>query len=177
MFKLKAIDGQLDLSTFDLKSLTNKANQTAKEIQEHNNQVAQKFVELIKDYIYKINDVMINELELPTFKSVNKHIGDWYLSNQSNGLSMTFEFGHGRGYIKIIFFCPREGEKLTYDFSGKIIVHKNWKGHCESKKFEYPLESLAQVFEVGADVIKVHIIDRDVKDHTRKLELEKMLDY
>ncbi len=53
MFTLKAINGNIDLSVFDLKDLTNKANQTAKEIQEHNNQVAQKFVELIKDYIYK----------------------------------------------------------------------------------------------------------------------------
>ena len=175
MFTLKAINGNIDLSVFDLKALTNKANQTAKEIQEHNNQVAQKFVELIKDYIYKINDVMIDELELPSFKSVNLHIGDWYLSRESNGLSMTFEFGHGRASIKINFFCPREGEKLTYDFSGKIIVWKNWKDNYA--KDVYPLESVAQVFEVGADVIKVHIIDRDVKDYTRKMELEKMLDY
>ena len=175
MFTLKAINGNIDLSVFELKDLTNKANQTAKEIQDHNNQVTEKFVELIKDYIYKINDVMIDELELPTFKSVNKHIADWYLSRESNGLSMTFEFGHGRASIKINFFCPREGEKLTYDFSGKIIVCKNWKDNYA--KDVYPLESVAQVFEVGADVFKLHIIDRDVKDHTRRSELEKMLDY
>lgn len=175
MFKLKAIDGQLDLSVFDLKSLTDKANQTAQEIQDHNNQVTQKFLELIKDYIYKINDVMIDELELPTFKSGNKHIGDWYLSRESNGLSMWFEFGHGRASIKITFFCPREGEKLTYDFSGKIIVWKNWKDNYA--KEVYPLESVAQVFEVGADVFKVHIIDRDVKDFNQQRELEKQLIY
>lgn len=175
MFLLKAVDGQLDLTTFDLKALTNKANQTAQEIQQHNMQVVEKFRQLIQDYIYKINDIVINQLELPSFKSQNKHIGDWYMSKDSNGLQMCFEFGHGRASVNIYFHCPMKGEKYTYDFSGEIIVWKYWKDNYA--KNTYPLESVAQVFEVGADVFKSHIIDRDVKDFNRKKELEAMLDY
>lgn len=177
MFKLKSIDGQLDLTMFDLKALTDKANQTAKEIENHNNQVREHFLELIKDYNYKIDDILINELNLPSFESINKHIGDWYICNGSNGLSMTFIFGHGVASISITFICPREGEKLSYDFSGTIKVYKNWKGYLGGKSFEYPLESVAQIFEVGADVFKVHIIERDVEDYARRKELQLMLDY
>jgi hypothetical protein len=176
MFLLKAVDGQLDLTTFDLKALTNKANQTAQEIEKHNQQVVDKFKELIQDYMNKINNIVIDDLELPSFGSINgKNFGYWNVLKHSDGLQSEFKFGHGRASIYIRFNAPKVGEKYTYDFKGNIRVFKNWNGNSEN--FEYPLESVAQVFEVGADVFKLHIIDRDVKDHTRRTELERQLVY
>ena len=176
MFLLKAVDGQLDLTKFDLKALTNKANQTAQEIEKHNQQVYNKFFELIQDYINKINNIVIDDLELPSFENVHrKFLGSNYILKESNGLRSSYEFGHGRASITIHFNAPKEGEKYTYDFSGKIKVYKNWND--KSINFEYPLESVAQVFEVGADVFKLHIINRNVNDHTRRRELERQLVY
>ena len=176
MFKLKAIDGQLDLTTFDLKALTNKANQTAQEIEKHNQQVVDKFMELIQDYMNKINNIVIDDLELDSFGSINgNNFGYWNILKHSDGLQSEFKFGHGRASIYIRFNAPKEGKKYTYDFKGSIRVFKHWNDKAEN--FNYPLESVGQVFEVGADVFKVHIIDRDVKDHKRKIELESQLIY
>jgi hypothetical protein len=171
MFKLKSIDGQLDLTMFDLKALTDKANQTAKEIENHNNQVREHFLELVNDYFIKINSIMIGELNLKPFVKNSSYM------SYSCGLFYNIEFGHGGASVSITFICPREGEKLSYDFSGTIKVYKNWKGYLGGKSFEYPLESVAQIFEVGADVFKVHIIQRDVEDYERRRELQLMLDY
>jgi len=176
MFKLNAIDGQLDLTTFDLKALTNKANQTAQEIEKHNQQVYDNFKELIQDYMNKINDIVIDDLELSLFGNINGSVlGYWSISKHSDGLQSEFKFGHGRASIYIRFNAPKVGDKYTYDFKGSIRVFKNWNGKAEN--FEYPLESVAQVFEVGADVFKLHIINRNVKDFNQQRELEKQLDY
>ena len=178
MFLLKAVDGQLDLTTFDLKALTNKANQTAQEIEKHNQQVVDKFKELIQDYMNKINNIVIDDLELPSFNGINGNdFGRWSILKHSDGLQSEFKFGHGRASIYIRFNAPKVGNKYTYDFKGSIRVYKNWKGYLEGKNFEYPLESVAQVFEVGADVFKIHIIDRDVKDFNQQKELERQLVY
>jgi hypothetical protein len=174
MFTLKAIDGQLDLTTFDLKALTNKANQTAQEIEKHNQQVYDKFKELIQDYMNKINDIVIDDLELISFGNINGN-GVGYILKHSDGLQSEFKFGHGRASIYIRFNAPKVGDKYTYDFKGSIRVFKNWNDKPEN--FHYPLESVGQVFEVGADAFKIHIIDRDVKDHKRKMELESQLIY
>jgi hypothetical protein len=176
MFKLKAIDGQLDLTTFDLKALTNKANQTAQEIEKHNQQVVDKFRELIQDYMNKINNIVIDDLELPSFGSINgNNFGYWNVLKHSDGLQSEFKFGHGRAGIYIRFNAPKVGEKYTYDFKGSIRVFKHWNDKAEN--FNYSLESVAQVFEVGADVFKIHIIDRDVKDFNQQRELERQLIY
>jgi hypothetical protein len=176
MFTLKAIDGQLDLTTFDLKALTNKANQTAQEIEKHNQQVVDKFKELIQDYMNKINNIVIDDLELPSFGSINgNNFGYWNVLKHSDGLQSEFKFGHGRASIYIRFNAPKEGKKYTYDFKGTIRVFKYWNDKPEN--FEYPLESVGQVFKVGADVFKVHIIDRDVKDFNQRKELERQLVY
>ena len=176
MFTLKAIDGQLYLTTFDLKALTNKANQTAQEIEKHNQQVVDKFKELIQDYMNKINDIVIDDLELPSFGNINGNAFS-YLSflKHSDGLQSEFKFGHGRAGIYIRFNAPKVGDKYTYDFKGSIRVFKHWSDKAEN--FQYPLQSVAQVFEVGADVFKIHIIDRDVKDFNQQRELERQLVY
>lgn len=176
MFTLKAIDGQLDLTTFDLKALTDKANQTAQEIEKHNQQVVDNFKELIQDYMNKINDIVIDDLELPSFGNINGNaFSYWSFLKHSDGLQSEFRFGHGRAAIYIRFNAPKVGDKYTYDFKGSIRVFKNWNG--TPKNFEYPLESVGQVFEVGADAFKIHIIDRDVKDFNQQKELEKQLIY
>jgi hypothetical protein len=176
MFTLKAIDGNLNLSGFDLSALTNKANQTAQEIEKHNQQVVDKFKELIQDYMNKINNIVIDDLELPSFDSINRNaFGFWNVLKHSDGLQSEFKFGHGRASIYIRFNAPKVGDKYTYDFKGSIRVFKYWNDKAEN--FEYPLESVAQVFEVGADVFKVHIIERDVKDYAQQRELEKQLTY
>jgi hypothetical protein len=176
MFTLKAVDGQLDLSKFDLKALTDKANQTAQEIEKHNQQVVDKFKELIQDYMNKINDIVIDDLELSSFGNINgSALGYWSIFKHCDGLQSEFKFGHGRAGIYIRFNAPKVGDKYTYDFKGSIRVFKNWNG--TPKNFEYPLESVGQVFGVGADAFKIHIIDRDVKDYARRTELESQLVY
>jgi hypothetical protein len=176
MFTLKAIDGQLDLTTFNLKALTDKANQTAQEIEKHNQQVVDKFKELIQDYMNKINDIVIDDLELPSFGNINGNaFSYWSFLKHNDGLQSEFKFGHGRAGIYIRFNAPKVGDKYTYDFKGSIRVFKHWNDKAEN--FEYPLQSVAQVFEVGADVFKIHIIDRDVKDFNQQRELERQLVY
>ena len=172
MFTLKAIDGDLNLSGFDLSALTNKANLSAQEIKHHNQQVYEKFRELVVDYMNKINDVMLDDLELPSFETGNK---EFYIYNTAMGLHIKFYFGHGRGSVHLEFKTPYEGKKLSYEFKGVISVIKHWHDKVDNQN--HNLESVAQLFEVSADVLKLHIIQRDVKDFYQQKELEKQLTY
>ncbi len=178
MYKIKAIKGNINLSVFDLEALTSKANQTSAEIKAHNIEVGKKFLELVTDYTNQIN-VIMGELRLPRFNNLqNAQRDDWFMSPcHGGGARASFDFGHGRARITIKFSSECIGEKLSYDFKGELEVYKNWLGHGNSSYEKYKLESVAQIFELGADVIKLHIIDRDVKNHTQKTELEQQLTY
>lgn len=175
MFTIKPKNSQIDLSIFDLQALTNKANETAQEIWQHNNEVYRKFADLVDDYISQIN-VYMYKLGLPDFVNTNKHIEKYFISTAS-GLYTSYEFGHGLGLVKVSFQTKQVGGKYSYDFQGEIRVSKNWKGYLQGKHYEYPLESVEQILEVGAQVFQLFIIDRDVQDFNQKVILENQLIY
>jgi hypothetical protein len=175
MFTLKPNNSKIDLSIFDLQALTNKANQNAQEIERHNLEVYRKFAFLVSDYVSQINKYMY-KLGLSHFVNVNKHISTDFICKNC-GLYTSYEFGHGRGSVKITFRAEQVNGKYSYDFTGGIVVHKNWKGYLQGERFDYKLESVEQILEVGAQVFQLFIIDRDVKDFNQKNILEKQLTY
>jgi hypothetical protein len=174
MFTIKPKNSQIDLSIFDLQALTNKANETAQEIERHNYEVYWKFEGLVNDYVGQINAYMY-KLGLPDFVNTNAHIKKHYISTAS-GLHVAYEFGHGRGRVRISFQTKQVGRKYSYDFQGEIRVSKNWTDK-QCKHIECPLESVEQILEVGAQVFQLFIIDRDVKDFSQKVILENQLTY
>ena len=174
MFEIKAKIGNIDLSMFDLKQLTDNANSSAKALQKHNNDVYCKFRDFVLDFIEKTNSVLAKIGLEDRFKNINNHIRKDYMSNL-NGLNCKYEFGHGRASIYLYFEANRINDKLTYDFKGKIVIRKSWNNNFLKEEFD--LESVSQVFELGADVIKFFIIDRDVKDNDARWKLEKELTY
>ena len=181
MFQIKATRGNVNLSVFDLAELTNKANQTAQEIAEHNAKVQSKFRELVIDYITNLNSIL-SDLGLRGFENVNKQFGEHYISFFRDGLGAAYSVGVGDGCksIRITFNTPMQGEKLTYDFNGVIRIYKAWKevnGNTIRKSEEHKLESVEQVLEVGAGVIKVMIIDRDVENLAQRQELFNLINY
>jgi hypothetical protein len=175
MFKIIAKKGQLDLSMFDLQKLTDTANQTAVEIDNHNTLVEESFLYMVKDYLYEMDEIM-GDIGLPCFRSINwENFPRFYVTRGANGLSIGFQFGHGRGNIKVYFKTDRVDGRLSFDFKGTVEIYKYW---LRGSNFNsYKLESVAQIFDLGADVLKLHIINRDVRDFDQKDKLEKLLTY
>ena len=176
MFELKATKGNIDLSAFNLSALIEEANKNVRDIASHNEEVAKRFQELVFSYYDELSNIM-SELGLPNFKISNYDNVRRVYYIHSNGLSDSLMFGHGRGYIKISFHTPFEscGRRLSCNFEGVITVGKNWLKH--SSHIEYPLESVSQIIKLGQDVIKLHILDRDVKDYTEGRVQESKLVY
>ena len=174
MFEIKAKIGNIDLSMFDLKQLTDNANSSAKALQKHNDDVYCKFRDFVLDFIEKTNSVLAKIGLDDRFKNINNHIRKDYISNL-NGLSCKYDIGHGRASIYLYFEANRINDKLTYDFKGQMVIRKSWNNNFLKEEFD--LESVSQVFELGADVIKFFIIDRDVKDNDARWKLEKELTY
>jgi hypothetical protein len=174
MFEIKAKIGNIDLSMFDLKQLTDNANFSAEALQKHNDDVYCKFQEFVLDFIEKTNLVLAKIGLDDRFKNTNNHIRKDYISNL-NGLNCKYDIGHGRASIYLYFETDKISDKLTYDFKGQIIIRKSWNDNFIRE--EYNLESVSQVFELGADVIKFFIINRDVTDNNARWKLEKELTY
>jgi len=175
MFKIIANKGQIDMSMFDLSQMTEKANQTANEIGYHNALVEESFLYMVKDYLHEM-DLIMGDINLPCFRSINwENFPRFYVTQGANGLSIGFQFGHGRGNIKVYFKTDRVDGILSFDFKGTVEIYKDW---LRGSSFNsYKLESVAQIFDLGADVIKLHIIDRDVKDYAQRKKLESLLTY
>ena len=186
MFELKATKGNIDLSAFNLSSLIEESNQNARDIASHNEEVVKRFKELVLSYYGELSNVT-SALDLPYFiiGNIYKHLkqtplsvwNDYTIFINSQGISDSLMFGHGRGYIKISFAAPFEscGRRLSCNFKGVIRVGKNWLEH--SSYTEYPLESVSQIIELGQDVIKLHILDRDIKDNRERRIQELNLIY
>ena len=196
MFELKAIKGNIDLSQFDLSSLIEESNQNARDIDSHNEEVIERFKELIYSYYEELCDVC-ETLNLRLFEINNTrdesvpHMRNLRVSRRysetkwkedrmfftQQGAIQSIEFGHGRGYIKISFAAPLEScrRRLSCNFKGVIRIGKNWLEH--SSYTEYPLESVSQIIELGQDVIKLHILDRDIKDIRERMIQESKLIY
>jgi hypothetical protein len=175
MFEIKAKIGNIDLSMFDLKQLTDNANSSAEALQKHNDDVYCKFQEFVLDFIEKTNSVLAKIGLDERFINTNYHIRENYICSRSNGLYCKYDIGHGRASIYLYFETDKISDKLTYDFKGQIIIRKSWNNNFIRE--EYDLESVGQVFELGADVIKFFIIDRDVTDNDARRKLEKELTY
>lgn len=158
MFELKATKGNIDLSAFNLSSLIEESNQNARDIASHNEEVVKRFRELVLSYYDELANIT-SALDLPYFE-----IGNNRIIMYSNGINDSLMFGHGRGYIKICFSAPFEscGRRLSCNFKGVIKIGKDWLKH--SSYTEYPLESVSQIIELGQDVIKLHIINRNIID-------------
>ena len=178
MFELKATKGNIDLSAFDLSSLIEESNQNARDIASHNEEVVKRFKELVLSYYGELSNVT-SALDLPYFEigNMDTQRREYRITRYSDGLSDRLMFGHGRGYIKISFAAPFEscGRRLSCNFKGVIRVGKNWLEH--SSYTEYPLESVSQIIELGQDVIKLHILDRDIKDNRERRIQESNLIY
>ena len=184
MFELKATKGNIDLSVFNLSTLIQESNQNVRDIDFHNLEVIKRFKELVLSYYGELSNVM-DKLDLPYFEvngynNLYAHLacgGDYEITLYYNGISESLMFGHGRGYIKIYLAAPFEscGRKLSCNFTGTIRIGKRWLEHSSYK--EYPLESVSQIIELGQDVIKLHILGRDIKDITELLIQEKKLIY
>jgi hypothetical protein len=198
MFELKAIKGNIDLSQFDLSSLIDEANKNARDIDSHNEEVIKRFKELIYSYYEELCDIC-ETLDLPLFKINNTrdesvpHMRNLRVSRRysetkwkeermfftQQGAIQSIEFGHGRGYIRITFTAPLEscGRRLSFDFKGVLRVSKMWLDDYPSSNKEYPLESVSQIVELGQDVFKLHIIDRDINDYKERSLQESKLIY
>ena len=187
MFELKATKGNIDLSAFNLSSLIEESNQNARDIASHNEEVVKRFRELVLSYYDELYNIT-SALDLPYFEIgnnrpsinslVDKQPRDYKITIYSNGINDSLMFGHGRGYIKISFAAPFEscGRRLSCNFKGVIRVGKNWLEH--SSYTEYPLESVSQIIELGQDVIKLHIIDRNIIDsRDQRIEESKLIYY
>jgi len=167
MFELKATKGNIDLSAFNLSSLIEESNQNARDIASHNEEVVKRFRELVLSYYDELANI-----------TSAKQPRDYKITIYSNGINDSLMFGHGRGYIKISFAAPFEscGRRLSCNFKGVIRVGKNWLKH--SSYTEYPLESVSQIIELGQDVIKLHIIDRNIIDsRDQRIEESKLIYY
>jgi hypothetical protein len=184
MFTLKAkTGGQIDFAQFDLSKITSEAMTTAEDRDKHNNEVYSKFQELIVDYYTQLNQIFRYDLGIHKWEgscsveweNVNKHITPHHICHYGSRLESTYKFGHGSASIEIRFTSPHKGSWFTYDFKGVVRVVKDWarddKGGRKLCIEEYPLESVKQVVEVSADVIKYFIIARDVRDFSERQKL------
>jgi hypothetical protein len=184
MFELKATKGNIDLSGFNLSTLIQESNQNVRDIDSHNQEVVKRFKQLVLSYYGELSNVL-DALDLPYFEvngynNLYAHLacgGDYEITLYSNGISESLTFGHGRGYIKIYFAAPFEscGRRLSCNFTGSIKIGKDWLQH--GSWITYPLESVSQVIELGQDVIKLHILERDIKDITERRSQERTLLY
>ena len=176
MYELKAIKGNLDLSKFDLSQLINECNNNAQNINNHNECVKQRFKEMILSYYFELNHLM-DALDLDFFHFKGYTISDLKINVYADGINQSLYFGHGRGSIEIKFSTSFEncGRKLSCDFKGKIKILKDWSDIFSCK--EYILSSVSQILELGEDVIKLHIINRDITDHTERRLQEAKLRY
>jgi hypothetical protein len=132
----------------------------------------------VLSYHSELRDVTI-ALNLEDFQidSYKDSMKEYNINMYSNGISESLTFGHGRGYIKIYFAAPFEscGRRLSCNFTGFIKIGKGWLQH--GSFITYPLESVSQVIELGQDVIKLHILQRDIKDITERISQERTLLY
>jgi hypothetical protein len=184
MFELKATKGNIDLSGFNLSTLIQESNQNVRDIDSHNQEVVKRFKQLVLSYYGELCNVL-DALDLPYFEvngynNLNAHLargGDYEITLYSNGISESLKFGHGRGYIKISFAAPFEScrRRLSCNFTGSIQIGKGWLEH--GSFITYPLESVSQVIKLGQDVIKLHILERDIKDITERRSQERTLLY
>jgi hypothetical protein len=178
MFELKATKGNIDLSGFNLSTLVQESNQNVIDIASHNKEVIKRFKQLVLSYHSELRDVTIalnlEDFQIDSYKDSRK---EYTIIAYSNGISESLTFGHGRGYIKIYFAAPFEscGRRLSCNFTGFIKIGKGWLQH--GSFITYPLESVSQVIELGQDVIKLHILERDIKDITERRSQERTLLY
>jgi hypothetical protein len=178
MFELKATKGNIDLSGFNLSTLIQESNQNVRDIDSHNQEVVKRFKQLVLSYYRELRDITtalnLYDFEIDSYKDSRK---EYTMIVYSNGISESLKFGHGRGYIKISFAAPFEscGRRLSCNFTGSIKIGKGWLEH--GSFITYPLESVSQVIELGQDVIKLHILERDIKDITERRSQERTLLY
>jgi hypothetical protein len=178
MFELKATKGNIDLSGFNLSTLIQESNQNVRDIDSHNQEVVKRFKQLVLSYYRELRDITtalnLYDFEIDSYKDSRK---EYTMIVYSNGISESLKFGHGRGYIKISFAAPFEscGRRLSCNFTGSIKIGKGWLEH--GSFITYPLESVSQVIELGQDVIKLHILERDIKDITERRSQERKLLY
>ncbi len=178
MFELKATKGNIDLSGFNLSTLIQESNQNVRDIDSHNQEVVKRFKQLVLSYYRELRDITtalnLYDFEIDSYKDSRK---EYTMIVYSNGISESLKFGHGRGYIKISFAAPFEscGRRLSCNFTGSIKIGKGWLQH--GSFITYPLESVSQVIELGQDVIKLHILERDIKDITERRSQERTLLY
>jgi hypothetical protein len=178
MFELKATKGNIDLSGFNLSTLIQESNQNVIDIASHNKEVVKRFKQLVLSYHRELRDVTtalnLYDFEIGSYKDSMK---EYNIYMSSNGINESLMFGHGRGYIHIDFNAPFEscGRRLSCNFKGVINIGKAWLEHRSYLK--YPLESVSQVIELGQDVIKLHILSRDLKDNTERGTQERTLLY
>ena len=173
MYKIKAIEGNVDMAEFDLSDVINSANKEAASVEEHNRRVLRNFIDLVADYVEKAN-AKLDSLGLPPFDYRDSM--EIYIAG--NGIKWEERFGHGRGSITLYFSADLlDCGRVSTDFKGEISVRKNWKGYLESARYTYPLESVADIFDKGKDVIKFHIINIAIEDHRQKKEALKVIDY
>jgi hypothetical protein len=178
MFELKATKGNIDLSRFNLSTLIQESNQNVRDIDSHNQEVVKRFKQLVLSYHRELRDIT-TALNLYDFQilSYKDSMKEYNINMYSDGISESLKFGHGRGYIKISFAAPFEscGRRLSCNFTGSIKIGKGWLEH--GSFITYPLESVSQVIELGQDVIKLHILERDIKDSTERISQERTLLY
>ena len=178
MFELKATKGNIDLSGFNLSTLIQESNQNVRDIDSHNQEVVKRFKQLVLSYYRELRDITtalnLYDFEIDSYKDSRK---EYKMIVYSNGISESLKFGHGRGYIRISFAAPFEscGRRLSCNFTGSIKIGKGWLEH--GSFITYPLESVSQVIELGQDVIKLHILERDIKDITERRSQERTLLY
>jgi hypothetical protein len=178
MFELKATKGNIDLSGFNLSTLIQESNQNVRDIDSHNQEVVKRFKQLVLSYYRELRDITIalnlEDFQINSYKDSRK---EYTMIVYSDGISESLKFGHGRGYIKISFAAPFEscGRRLSCNFTGSIQIGKGWLQH--GSFITYPLESVSQVIELGQDVIKLHILERDIKDITERRSQERTLLY
>ena len=184
MFELKATKGNIDLSGFNLSTLIQESNQNVRDIDSHNQEVVKRFKQLVLSYYRELRDITtalnLEDFQIDSYKNLYAHLAcfeGYEITLYSNGISESLTFGHGRGYIKIYFAAPFEscGRRLSCNFTGSIKIGKDWLQH--GSWITYPLESVSQVIELGQDVIKLHILERDIKDITERRSQERTLLY
>jgi hypothetical protein len=176
MFELKATKGNIDLSGFNLSTLIQESNQNVRDIDSHNQEVVKRFKQLVLSYYRELRDITtalnLEDFQINSYKDSRK---EYTMIVYSDGISESLKFGHGRGYIKISFAAPFEScrRRLSCNFTGSIQIGKGWLQH--GSFITYPLESVSQVIELGQDVIKLHILERDIKDITERISQERTL--
>jgi hypothetical protein len=175
MYTIRANEGNVDLSKFDyLKRIISDSNNESADIEEYNYKVFFKFRDLVFDYETKLNSY-IKELGLiqnqPPIKTQLTYF------RNTKGIDCRYYFGHGRASITVWFKLSLEegSRKLSYDFKGKVEIMKHWRKNY--REDTYPLESVEQVLEVGADIIKVHMIDKYCSVFSEQRRLEEELYY